>query len=183
MLAELMLDFLPGPWRKSEDRGAELLGKMLSDRLHIPETDSPGAIKKAMNESGWVDGQVIAAGDLRQGKEPSLVSMMTGTALVEVMRPRRSASLPRHFVLALTGERIVAFKTLGTGDDEAGVYELWIRPDEFASWPREAVRLLDIKRGPMSTAATLELNGLERMPVLAANDDPSSVELLELLGA
>ena len=183
MLAELMLDFLPGPWRKSKDRGAELLGKMLSDRLYIPETDSPGAIKKAMNESGWVDGQVIAAGDLRQGKEPSLVSMMTGTAIVEVIRPRRSKSLPRHFVLALTGERIVAFKTLGTGDDEAGVYELWIRPDEFASWPREAVRLLDIKRGRMSTAATLELNGLERMPVLAANDDPSSVELLELLGA
>src|SRR5262245_26719618 len=117
MLAELVLDFLPGPWRKSEDRGTELLGKMMSDRLYIPETDSPGVIKKALNESGWVDGQVIAAGDLRQGKEPSLVSMATGAALVEVLRPRRSRSLPRHFVLALTGDRVVAFKTLGTGDD------------------------------------------------------------------
>jgi hypothetical protein len=182
MLAELVLDFLPGPRRKSEDRGTELLGKMMSDRLYIPETDSPGVIKKALNESGWVDGQVIAAGDLRQGKEPSLVSMATGAALVEVLRPRRSRSLPRHFVLALTGDRVVAFKTLGTGDDEAGVYELWVRSNEFASWPREAVRLLDVKRGRMSTAATLEVNGVERLPVLAPNDDPSTAELLELLG-
>jgi hypothetical protein len=182
MLAELVLDFLPGPWRRSEDSGTELLGKMMPERLYIPETDTPGAIKNALNERGWVDGHVIAAGDLRQGKEPSLVSMLTGTALVEVLRPRRSKSLPRHFVLALTCDRIVAFKALGTGDDEAGVYELWVRPDEFTSWPREAVRLLDVKRGRTSSAATLELNGVERTPVLAPNDDPSSSELLELLG-
>jgi hypothetical protein len=182
MLAELVLDFLPGPWRRSEDRGTEVLGKMMTERLYIPETDSPGAIKKALNDGGWVDGLVLAAGDLRQGKEPSLTSMLTGTALVEVLRPRRSKSLPRHLVLALTADRIVAFKALGSGDDEAGVYELWLRPDEFASWPREAVRLLDAKPGRMSIAATLELDGVERLPVIAPNDDPSTAELLELLG-
>jgi hypothetical protein len=118
---------------------------MMPERLYVPETDSPGAIKKALNDGGWVDGLVLAAGDLRQGKEPSLTSMLTGTALVEVLRPPCSKSLPRHFVLALTADRIVAFKALGSGNDEAGVYELWLRPDEFASWPREAVRLLDVK--------------------------------------
>lgn len=102
MLAELILDFLPWPGGsrdRSHDRGTELLGKFMSDRLYVPETDSPGAMRRALNESGWVDGEVIAAGDLRQGKEPSVVAMLTGTALIEVLRPRRSKSLPRHFVL------------------------------------------------------------------------------------
>jgi hypothetical protein len=171
-LAELVLDFLPGPWRRSEDRGTELLGKLMSERLYIPETDSPGAIKKALNEGGWVDGHVIAAGDLRQGKEPSLVSMVTGTALVEALRPRRSKSVPRHFVLALTGDRIVAFKTLGTGDD-AGVYELWIRPDEFrvlaarggASPRREAGPHVDRRHPRAERRRTPTRSRTKRQPV------------------
>jgi hypothetical protein len=153
---------------------------MMPERLYVPETDSPGAIKKALNDGGWVDGLVLAAGDLRQGKEPSLTSMLTGTALVEVLRPPCSKSLPRHFVLVLTADRIVAFKALGSGNDEAGVYELWLRPDEFASWPREAVRLVDLAQGADSTAATLELDGVDRVPVYGPND-PSTGELLELL--
>ncbi len=183
MLAELIVDFLPWPGGRSKDsdRGAEVIGKLLSGRLYIPETDTPEAITRALNESGWVDGEVLAAGDLRQGKEPSLVSMMTGTALIEVLRPRRSKSLPRHFVLAVTRDRVVAFKTLSASDDNSSdVYELWIRPDEFGSWPRETVRLVDLAQGADSTAATLELDGLDRVPVYGPND-PSTGELLELL--
>jgi hypothetical protein len=179
-MVELILDFLPWP-RERRDRGTEVMKRVLSDRLHVTETESPGAIKRALNESGWIDGEVLAAGDLRQGKKPSLVSMLTGTALIEVLRPRRSKSLPRHFVLAATRDRVVAFKTLGTSDDDlSDVYELWVRADEFASWPREAVRLVDLAQGADSTAATLELDGVDRVPVYGPND-PSTGELLELL--
>ena len=154
----------------------------MSERLHVPETDSPGAIKRALNESGRVDGEVLAAGDLRQGKEPSIVSMATGSALIEVLRPRRSKSLPRHFVLAVTRDRVVAFKTLSSGDDGVDpVYELWIRPDEFGTWPRQAVRFTKPAQGNDSTAGTLELDGLERVPAYAAGNDPSTRELLQLL--
>jgi hypothetical protein len=42
-----------------------------------------------------------------------MAAMVTGLALVEVLRPRRSKLLPRQFVLAAPGERLVAFKALG----------------------------------------------------------------------
>ena len=182
MIVELIVDFLPWPGR-SEDRGTEVVGRVLSDRLHIGETHAPDAIKRALNESGWLEGEVIAAGELRQGKEPSLLAMFTGTALIEVLRPRRSKALPRHFVLAVTRDRVVAFKTLATGDDVSNdVYELWIRPGEFGSWPRESVRLVELVQSARSTAGILELDGLERLPVFRPNNDPSTDELIELLG-
>ncbi len=42
MLAELIVDFLPWPGgrAKGQDRGATLIGKLLSGRLYIPETDT-----------------------------------------------------------------------------------------------------------------------------------------------
>jgi hypothetical protein len=180
-MADLFLDLLPGA-SQSAERGTAVLGKVMPDRLYIPETDSPGAIKRALTDSGWVDGDVIAAGDLRQGKEPTVVSMLTGRAVIEALRPRRVKALPRHFVLAMTRDRVVAFNTLSTGDDD-GLYELWVRPGEVASWSRESVRLTDLAKGAASTAGTLELAGVERAPVYRPSNDPSSEELFGLLAA
>ena len=106
MLAELIFDFLPWPTRSGglSDRIAE----RLDSGSFRPEV--PGSIKRALNESGCLDEEVIAAGELMQGVEPSLVSMVTGLALIELARPRRSKSLPRNFVLAVTADRVVAFK-------------------------------------------------------------------------
>ena len=177
-MADLFLDLLPEP-SQSADRGTALLGRVMSDRLHVPETDSPGAIKRALNCSGWVDSEVIAAGDLRQGKEPTVTSMLTGLAVIEMLRPRRSKALPSHFVLAVTRDRVAAFNTLSTGDDD-GLYELWIRPGEVGAWPREAVRLTDLAKGARPTARLLELGG-ERAPVYRPGNDPSSDELFGLL--
>jgi hypothetical protein len=182
MFVELILDFMP--WPRSRRRG-------LTDRI-VEKIDSgsvlpqvPGAIKRAMNESGWLGEEVIAAGALRQGKEPSLVSMITGWALVELLRPRRSKSLPRHFVLAVTADRVVAFKARGGADGENGdgPYRLWIRPGERGSWPTASVRLVDRPEGEKSTCGTLVLDGLERIPVFRPNpdSDPSTDELVELL--
>ena len=145
----------------------------------------PGAFKQALNQSGWIDGEVIAAGQLRQGKALSMVGMITGTALIELARPRRSKSLPRHFVLAATADRVVAFKasSLVMGED-TGPEMVRIKQGECGSWPRASVRLVDLPDGAQSKGGTLELEGTERLPVARPNldGDPNTDELLELLG-
>jgi hypothetical protein len=84
--------------------------------------------------------EVVAAGQLRQGRKPSMTAMVTGTALFELMRPRRSKAVPRHFVLGLTPTRAVAYPCIGVSDDEDGTnYHVVIRGKERGSWPREAV--------------------------------------------
>ena len=144
-----------------------------------------GALKQALNQSGWVDGEVIAAGQLRQGKALSIAGMITGTALIELARPRRSKSLPRHFVLAATADRVVAFKasSLVMGE-ETGPEMVRIKQGECGSWPRASVRLIDLPDGAQSKGGTLELEGAERLPVSRPNldGDPNTDELLELLG-
>jgi hypothetical protein len=146
------------------------------------ETAEPGAIKKALNEAGWLDEEVVAAGQLRQGKAPSTLAMITGAALVEVLRPRRTKSLPRHFVLAATADRIVAFKASGGSRESDRVYEMRVKPDEQGSWPRSEVRIVDLPEGATSKGGTLKL-GIESLPVARPNlsGDPSTDELIELL--
>jgi len=180
---ELILDFLPFLPGGSRERTDRVVGKLLGGAIALTPRKA-GDIKQALAESGWVDGEILAAGDLRQGREPSLVSMVTGLVLVELLRPRRSKSVPRHFVLAVTRNRVVAFGAVGGGDGVAEEYELSIRPGERGSWPRESVRL-DLRQGPTSRAATLVLAGADRVPVWKSNPkkDPSTDELFELLAA
>ncbi len=148
-------------------------------------SQAPGAIKQALNQAGWLDDEVVVAGHLRQGKAPTIAAMMTGTALIELARPRRSKSLPRHFVLAATADRIVAFKASGYILGEGtGPYMLKIKQGECGSWPRASVRIVDLPDGPHSDGGTLELAGAERLAVSRPNldGDPNTDELLELLG-
>ncbi len=182
MFAELILDFLPWPGsgEKSKERGDALMGKALGGAVLV-DPRRPDAIKHALVENGLLAEPVVAAGDLQQGEEPSLVSMITGTALIEVVRPRRSKAVPRHFVLAVTAERVVAFGAVGGGEED-GPYEVWIRPGERASWPRESVRLAETPVGGKSWSGSLVL-GLERVPVFrpGSDTDLSTDELIELL--
>src|SRR5690242_13491422 len=123
-------------------------------------SESPGALRSALNESGWIDQEVIAAGQLRQGKAPTTLGMITGHALIEVARPRRSKSLPRMFVLAVTGDRVLAFKAFGGGGGtDATPYTARIRPGVDAERPRSTVRLLDLHDGAPSKEATLAVGG------------------------
>lgn len=157
---------------------------IFSDHLSVA-SETVGAITGALNQSGWLDQEVLAAGQLRQGKAPSMMNMITGTALVEVVRPRRSRQLPRHFVLAVTADRIVAFKAFAGGGstDGEGPYVLRIKPGACGSWPRAGARLVDLPDGPQSLQATLELDGRERLPVSRPNlnGDPDTDELFDLL--
>jgi hypothetical protein len=103
---ELVIDlFWPSREIKSIER---LAGKAASGTLPV-EWDRPDAFKRALNGSCWLADEVVAAGVVTQGKTQSLFRMITGLALLEVLRPRRSKSLPREFALAVTADRIVAF--------------------------------------------------------------------------
>ena len=146
-------------------------------------SESAGAIKRALNDSGWFADDIVAAGQLRQGKAPTMAAMVTGTALVELARPRRSKSLPRHFVLAVTADRVIALKAVGGGTQETGPYILRVHAGECGSWPRAAVQMLDLDDGQHSSGGTLQLEGTERLPVSRPNlnGDPDTDELLHVL--
>jgi hypothetical protein len=107
--------------------------------------------------------------------------MVTGLALIRMLRPRRSKSLPAQFALAITANRILAFKASGGGDSESN-YELWIKPGACGSWPRELVRLVDLTEGSKSKGGVLDLAG-ERISVARVNlnGDPSTDEFMEAL--
>jgi hypothetical protein len=143
-------------------------------------------LKQALNATGWLADEVVAAGLFRQGKKQSTAAMVTGTALFEMLRPRRSKLLPRQFVLAATDDRVVAFKTLGVGTGETTdlnyQYDVYIKPGEQASFPRDAVRLTDLADGVRSEHGILVI-GAERIPLTrqATRGDRNTGELVELL--
>lgn len=129
---------------------------------------TPGAIPGHLIAQGWVDEELVAAGQLRQGKAPTTLGLITGTALIEVARPRRSKLLPRHFVLAVTPTRVLAFKAWGgSGEDESG-YHIGIRPGVRAEFAREHVSLHDLDDGARSKGGTLRI-GPDRFPVCRPN--------------
>jgi hypothetical protein len=147
----------------------------------VTATARPTSIGGYINAMGWLDEPVIAAGELRQGKAPSILGMLIGTALIEILRPRRSKLLPRHFVLAVTDTRIVAFKAWGGGGD--GEYAIGIRPGVRASFARDDVELSDLPNGSESKGATMSVRG-EQFPVSRPNlnGDWDTDELIALLG-
>src|SRR5687768_14814711 len=146
-------------------------------------TATDGIIKLAIDDAGWLEEEVVAAGQLRQGKAPSMAAMITGVALIEVLRPRRSKLLPRHFVLAVTATEVVAFKaTGGSGEDSSSIYKVRIREGIEARFPRDAVSLSDIPEGEKSKGGIMTING-ESFPVARPNlnGDPNTDELIAVL--
>jgi len=119
--------------------------------------------------------EVLAAGRLRQGRRPSTMAMVTGTALFEVLRPRRSKTVPRSFVLALTPTRLVAFGFVGVSDDDDGTnYRAVLREGERGSWPREAVAL-SAPAEPGGADRTLRIGGEEILVTRpSSNEDPET---------
>jgi hypothetical protein len=126
--------------------------------------------------------EVLAAGQLRQGKVPSTLAMMTGAALWEVLRPRRSKALPKAFALAVTPSRVVAFACVGASDEDGDNYRVVIREDERGSWSREAVWIEGLS-GTLKNQGWLTVDG-DRVPVARPNlnGDPETDALVEMLG-
>jgi hypothetical protein len=148
------------------------------------DPDSDGIFKLWFNSEGPIDEEVIAAGHLRQGKAQSMVALVLGYGLIEILRPRRSKLLPRHFVLALTESEIVAFKASagGGGAESSGPYEVNMHEEVWARYPRDGVTLTDLDKGEKSQGGTLTING-ESFPVCRPNmnGDPNTDEFLALL--
>ena len=146
-------------------------------------TATDGIIKLALNDAGWIEDEVIAAGQLRQGKAPTMAGMILGYALFEVLRPKRSKLLPRHFVMAVTEDEVFAFKaTGGSGEDSSSVYEVNIREGVAARFPRTSVSLADTPEGERSKGGIMTIDG-ESFPVARPNlnGDPNTDELFALL--
>ena len=140
-------------------------------------------IKLALNDSGWIEEEVVAAGQLRQGKAPSMAAMLTGVALLEVVRPRRSKLLPRHFVMAVTASEVFAFKaTGGSGEESSSVYTVNIREEVVNRYPRDAITLTGLEEGEKSKGAIMTVDG-ESFPVARPNlnGDPNTDELIAVL--
>jgi hypothetical protein len=184
MLWDLAIDLLwPSRGPKSLERsGDRMVEKGASGTLRV-ECGVAGVFTRRLNESGWLADEVIAAGMLHQGSPPSLLALTTGMVLVQMARSRRSNSLLREFALAVTADRAIAFalSPWKEGDrvtDSAAAVR--IKPGEIGSWPRDSVRLIDLRKRVGTRGGTLELAGLEPFPV-TCDGDPSTDELVELL--
>ena len=140
----------------------------------------PGAFKRRLNESGWLADEVVAAGWMQQGKPSTMLAMVTGKALIDLARSRRSKSLPREFVLAATRDRIVAYQmsAMADGDGDTTV-AVKVKPGERGAWSRASVRLLSVEGSGDRKTATLDVAG-EQIPVWW-DSDPSTDEFVELL--
>jgi hypothetical protein len=127
------------------------------DQLRVPLIEKH-AFKRRLTESGWFDEEIVAAGMLTQGKAQSLVSLLTGWALVEMVRGRRCKALSRDFCLAVTADRVVALDISAVAEGGEGKdVVVRVKPGERGSWSRGSVR---IDRGGM-----LDLPGLGQFPV------------------
>jgi hypothetical protein len=161
-----------------------LFDKKNPNQLRVP-LGYPGEFKRRLNQSGWFDEEVVAGGLLTQGKAMSLFSMMTGWALVEMARARRSKSLPREFCVAVTPTRAIALAMSPWsegGDDGGSDVVVKVKREEVGSWSRGSLRI-DIDDGKLKSGmkgGMLDLAGVEQFPVNWGNGTETE-ELVELL--
>jgi len=125
--------------------------------------------------------EVIAVGSLSQGKPPSMLSMITGTALVGLLKPRASKALPKRFLLAVTADRVVALRGTEISDEDGNSTGAAIR-GEIASWPRGEVSAVPASTEE-SKGGTLQIPGAS-IPVFDRSlGDPRERELFAALSA
>lgn len=125
--------------------------------------------------------EVLAAGELRQGKAPAAGSTPGFGTLLEIFKPRRSKALPKRFVLAVTADRVAAIKSNSLGSAREGDYRVILRGGEQGSWPRDMVSL-DAPDGARARGGTLHLGG-DAVPVFKPllSGDEETDELFRLL--
>jgi hypothetical protein len=139
-----------------------------------------GMVAQATNTLGT---EVLAAGELRQGRTPAPDAVASLGTLLEIFRPRRSKLLPRRFVLAVTADRVAAIKSTSMGSAKNDDYRVYLRGGEQSSWPRDMVSL-EAPEGAGAQGGILHLGG-EQVPVFRPllSGDPETDELFRLLTA
>jgi hypothetical protein len=160
-----------------------LFDKKNPDQLRVPIAE-PESFKRRLNASGWFGEEIVAGGLISQGKAQSLKSMMTGWALVELVKARRYKELPREFCLAVTDKRVIALGlsawSEGGGETSSIDVVVKVKRGEIASWSRGEIHIEPDGRRPRTgdRGGTLHLGG-ERVPV---NWDADSKQVGELVG-
>ena len=163
-----------------------LFDKKNPDQLRVPVAE-PESFKRRLNLSRWFDEEIVAGGLITQGKAQSLKSMMTGWALVEVVKARRYKELPREFCLAVTDKRVIALGlspwSEGGGETASIDVVVKVKRGEIASWSRGEIHIEPEGRRPRTgcRGGTLHLGG-ERVPVNWDADSKQVGELVGLLG-
>jgi len=136
------------------------------------ETTMREVVEKEIGE------EVVACAALSQGTPPSPLSLVTGAALVKLISPRASKTLPKRFILAVTPDRVVALKGTPISDDSGDDIGAHIR-GEIASWNRDEV---SATRATEGDGGTLVIPGAS-IPVFDRSlGDPRERELFMALG-
>ena len=148
-------------------------------------TSPYGSFKRAINDAGWLEDEVVAAGHLRQGKAARKeLGKPSPYENFQTFLPRRSKKLPRHFVLAVTANEVVAFRAteLPQSKTAATYQRLKIREGIVARYPRRSVSLSDLPEGELSRGGTMTIEG-ETFPVVRPNfyGEPNTNELIAAL--
>jgi hypothetical protein len=137
------------------------------------ETTMREVVEKELGE------EVVVAAALSQGTPPSMLSMVTGAALIKLISPRPSKQLPKRFILAVTPERVVALKGTPISDEDGNDTGAHIR-GEVASWSRGEVTAT---RSPDGNGGTLNIPGAS-IPVFDRSlGSPRERELFMALSA
>ena len=181
MWADVVIEGIGLLWPFGRDKPDEPTAVQPGASTIRVELGPPGEFARRLNESDWLSEEVLAADMLRQGKPYSLFKLVTGLVLIDVIR-RPSKSLPRQFVLAVTADRVVAYAlSLVSEGDEYSTDAVKMKRGERGSWPRELVRVIDQTKGFASRGATLELGGIERVPISWDKGDDGAAEVVGIL--
>jgi hypothetical protein len=161
-----------------------LFDKKNPNQLRVPLAEA-GGVKRRLNASRWFDEEIVAGGLISQGMAQSLVSMMTGWALVEVVRSRRCKALPREFCVAVTSTRVIALalSAWSEGGDVSGDAVVKVKREQVGSWARGQIRVEPDGRRLRTgyKGGTMDLGNGERIPVTWDADSKQTEELVSLL--
>src|SRR4051794_37281834 len=113
------------------------------------KTTMKAVVEAELNE------EVIEVATLSQGKPPSMTAMVTGAALIGLLRPRPHKALPKRFLLAVTPQRVVALKGTQISDEDGNDTGALVK-GEIATWDRGEVAAHPNPDGP---GGTLEIPG------------------------
>jgi hypothetical protein len=137
------------------------------------ETTMREVVEKELGE------EVVVVAALSQGTPPSMLSMVTGAALIKLVSPRASKKLPKRFILAVTPDRVVVLRGTPISDEDGNDIGAHIR-GEVASWNRDEVTAT---RSAEGNGGTLEIPGAS-IPVFDRSlGNPRERELFMALGA
>lgn len=133
-----------------------------------------GVVEEVLGE------EVEAVGYFSQGEAPSMTAMLTGSALIGLLRGRSSKTLPKRFLLAVCGERVVALKGTPVSDEDGNDEGAVVR-GEIASWPRGEVSAAPISDDPGARGGSLTLAGETIQVFDPALGHPREREVFEAL--